>query len=642
MQDSSVTNPGPHTAAGDSPLFFTATMNAWQRKIATRCLLISLVFVAIATTPPFATVQLARLDAFVAVVQTVMCLADLLTATFLFTQYSVQPQRALLVLASGFVFSGLFALLQTFSFPDAYVAGVLIGDELNSSVWLVVWWQTLFPAAVFVYALARHVDEPRSQFRRPAWDIGIAISSVLIATAALTWIASAGFLPRLYISQTEKAPAALIALICIVFLNATAFALMFIRRRTILDQWLIVTLLAWWPNFAVVALDTVTRFTFGWYLSRLYALLAGSSLVAVLLIETLHSYKRAARANVRLRRSEKALSESEARLRLAITVGRMGIFDWNLGTGKFVWSEECYRMLGYKPREIEPGQAAWMAHIHPDDRKTAETAEITAKLEHKEFNTEYRVIRRDGIVRWVLAHGRFLYDGDKPVRMIGLKQDITEARRHSETQRVLVAELQHRTRNLMAIVQSIAHQTLDTVDSLAEFEGRFNRRLEALSRVQGLLSRAENESITLRSLLVMEFEALGLHTFGDKITLFGGPEVRLRKDAVEMFALALHELLTNAIKYGAFASETGRLSVTWRIEGMPPDQRLVLEWIERGISAVPAADPNRSGFGRTLIEQALPYSLSAETKFTLGPDRVHCRISLPLTPDDDANALAAA
>jgi PAS domain S-box-containing protein len=317
------------------------------------------------------------------------------------------------------------------------------------------------------------------------------------------------------------------------------------------------------------------------------------------------------------------------RLHLAVTASLMGVFDWTLRTDTFLWSGECYRMLGYKIGEVEPSHAVWMARIHPDDREAAEAAETRARLEHKEFINEYRIIRRDGSVRWVLARGRFLYDADKPVRMIGLTQDITEARQQIETQRVLVAELQHRTRNLIAVVQSIADQTLDTVDSLGEFESRFNNRLEALSRVQSLLSRADNEPITLGALVVMELEALSSDAFGNRITV-GGPETPLRKSAVEMLALAIHELLTNAIKYGALAGTTGRLSVSWRIEGTPPDRRLVLEWIERGIASLPSADARQSGFGRTLIEEALPYSLAAETKFELGSDMLRCVISLPL------------
>jgi two-component sensor histidine kinase len=253
-----------------------------------------------------------------------------------------------------------------------------------------------------------------------------------------------------------------------------------------------------------------------------------------------------------------------------------------------------------------------------------------AERDHKNYVNEFRIVLPDGKIRWIRAHGEFLYQGDKPIRTFGLVGDITEARQQIETQRVLVGELQHRTRNLMAVVQSIAYQTLDGVDSFPDFERRFNDRLEALSRVQSLLSRADDEPIMLGTLVAMEFAALGIEATGDRIT-FGGPEAPLRKSAVEMLALAVHELMTNAIKYGALASGgTGRLSVTWRIEGKPPDQRLVLEWIECGIpSSAWLADSKRSGYGRTLIEEALPYSLSAETIFELSGEGLRCIISIP-------------
>jgi len=357
-------------------------------------------------------------------------------------------------------------------------------------------------------------------------------------------------------------------------------------------------------------------------------------------MQWLDLYRRRAADFIQRLQAQDALRESEERLRLALQAAGMAAFDRDARTGATLWNDEFYRMYGYRIGEVEPSRAAWLARIHPDDREAAEAVVTNAERDRKSHINEFRIILPDGKIRWIRAYGQFLGHGDNQTRAFGLVADITEARQKIETQRVLVAELQHRTRNLMAVVQSIAHQTLDTAASLADFEGRFNHRLEALSRVQSLLSRADDEPITLRTLLVMEFDALGLDAFGSKITLFGGPEARLRKSAVEMLALATHELLTNAIKYGAFASESGRLSVTWRIEGMPPDQQLVLEWIECGIASAPAADPKRHGYGRTLIEEALPYSLSAETTFELGADNLRCRIRLPLTPHDANKAHA--
>ena len=338
--------------------------------------------------------------------------------------------------------------------------------------------------------------------------------------------------------------------------------------------------------------------------------------------------------------TQRSLRESEERLRLAVTAGRMGMFDWDIRTGAFLWSDEWYRMLGYEVGEVEPSQDAWLARVHPDDREKAYFSQQSTRQAPKEFSSEYRIVRSDGDVRWIRTLGRFLFENGKPVRLLGLKQDVTEAHRQIETQRVLVGELQHRTRNLMAVVQSIAHQTLDNAKSLADFEDRFNHRLEALSRVQTLLSRADNQPVTLGALIAMELEPLGAEAVGYRISL-SGPEVLLRKSTVEMLSLAIHELLTNAIKYGALATESGRLSIGWHIDELLADRRLVLEWVERGVAMRSrVADATPSGYGRKLIEEALRYTLSAETKFELGGDGLRCRISLPLTQSDRDEAAA--
>ena len=353
-------------------------------------------------------------------------------------------------------------------------------------------------------------------------------------------------------------------------------------------------------------------------------------------LQWLELYRRRAADFIQRVGTQEALREGEERLRLAIETAHLATWDRDARTDAHVWNDEFYRIFGYEVGEIEASHAAWARRVHPDDRAAAEAVVENADREHTDYVNEFRVIRPDGSVRWVRARGRYLYYDGEPLRSIGLVEDITEARQQIETQRVLVAELQHRTRNLMAVVQSIAQQTRDSVDTLAEFEDRFDERLQALSRVQSLLSRADNEPITLGALVVMELDALGADTMGDKIS-YGGPETPLRKSAVEMLALAIHELLTNALKHGALASPTGRLVVNWRIDETLPDRRLVLEWAEYGVARLPpSTDSERSGYGRTLIEEALPYSLSAQTEFELSADGLRCRISLPLSPNDAA------
>jgi PAS domain S-box-containing protein len=341
-------------------------------------------------------------------------------------------------------------------------------------------------------------------------------------------------------------------------------------------------------------------------------------------------YADLAAAFIERSRSEDAMRENEQRLRLAIESNSLAMWDWDMKSDVITLNDEHYRMLGYGVGEVEPSYGAWMARLHPDDCEAAGSVVRNAVRERRDYRNEFRVILPDGSVRWCRARGRYLYDDRDPVRMIGLMEDVTEARRQAEMQRLLVGELQHRTRNLITIVAAIASQTMTSAESLEDFESRFNSRLEALSRVQGLISHADEGSIAVGQLVRMELEALGPDLL-DGVTL-AGPDILLRNDAVEMLSLAIHELATNALKYGALACQHGRLFVTWRFDGAEPDRRVVLEWIERDFASTPATSAHsaRRGYGRTLIEEALPYSLSAQTSFDLGKEGLRCTISLPL------------
>src|ERR1700740_3830147 len=150
-----------------------------QRKIALGAIITMALSFAI--TLPFANVQLIRVEAFVLAIQSVMCAADLLTAALLFSQYSVYPQRALLALASGYVFSGLFAFLDASAFPGAFVrSGLLyVGDELNTAPWLFVFWHAVFPLAVILYALSKDAGTAERPGRQIRTTIGITIACVV-------------------------------------------------------------------------------------------------------------------------------------------------------------------------------------------------------------------------------------------------------------------------------------------------------------------------------------------------------------------------------------------------------------------------------------------------------------------------------
>lgn len=334
--------------------------------------------------------------------------------------------------------------------------------------------------------------------------------------------------------------------------------------------------------------------------------------------------------------AEVARSASEERLSSAIEVARVGTWDWNLPTGEVSWSDEHYRMQGYAVGEVAPSFETWRARIHPEDREETERALRTARETRSEYSREYRSLHPDGSIHWLSARGRFYYDQQgEAVRMIGAMVETTDAREFQERQEVLVAELQHRTRNLMGVIRSMADKTMRRAVDLDDFRARFKDRLDALGRVQGLLSRLEeHDRVTFDELLRTELAAHGVSDDGgERVVLTGPAGIRLRSSMVQMLAMALHELATNATKYGALRDPAGRLAIDWRISDECEDApRLQISWLESGVT-MPSSDGAKTGTGqgRELIEKALPYQLDAETSFELRPDGVSCVILVPVS-----------
>jgi signal transduction histidine kinase len=291
-------------AEQDFPLII-ATMPPTARQRAIAVGIIILLTVTVAAIAPFASIQLPQVNAFIPVLQTVVSAADLVTAMLLFAQFSIQPQRAILALASGYVFSSSFAFLQTLAFPGAYAPAGLIGDA-NTAAWMFVLWHATFPTAILAYALSKDVTGVVTlRDRSTMTPIVITVVCVLAVIAGLTWIVTAKteYLPSFYTTdvrlQTRFGNQVNFALSLWV---ATALAVLLFRRRTILDLWLMVTLLAWMPNFLVAALSSSVRFSVGWYAARGFVLIASCMVLTGLLTETTFLYSRLASAIISQRR----------------------------------------------------------------------------------------------------------------------------------------------------------------------------------------------------------------------------------------------------------------------------------------------------------------------------------------------------
>lgn len=218
---------------------------------------------------------------------------------------------------------------------------------------------------------------------------------------------------------------------------------------------------------------------------------------------------------------------------------------------------------------------------------------------------------------------------DHMPRILLAIRDQTEERRHAEDQKMLIGELQHRVKNILANVQSIANATRRRSNSLDEFGESFTQRLQSLARAQDLLMRGPRGVVDMKQLLEQELEAHGWEEDGR--LSFDGPTVKLTRGQTQPVAMVFHEMATNAIKYGAFSGERGRLDVSWALDD---SGWLQLDWHEKHVSL--AGRQGAKGFGSRMIESSIQHSLNGKTTLEYAEDGLRCHMAFPI--DREAQA----
>ena len=200
--------------------------------------------------------------------------------------------------------------------------------------------------------------------------------------------------------------------------------------------------------------------------------------------------------------------------------------------------------------------------------------------------------------------------------------DIDVRKRAAEHQRILLAELQHRVRNTLGVVRSISRRTAQNSDSVEEMSAHFEGRLDAFARVQSMVTRRPEAGVDLAILIEEELVAHAARE-GETVSL-SGPDVALATRPAETLSLTIHELATNAVKYGALSAAEGRLAISWALA----DGRFTLVWEETGVPG-PLTQPEREGFGLELLCRVVPYELSAETEVQFLPDGIRFTLAMP-------------
>ena len=334
-----------------------------------------------------------------------------------------------------------------------------------------------------------------------------------------------------------------------------------------------------------------------------------------------------------------ALEQSELRFRTLIE-GIPQLVWRAVDSGKWTWSSPQWRDYTGQS-EDESLATGWLRAFHPDDRDNVQSAWTRAN-ETGTLEFEGRVLHaREGRYRHFRSRAVAVRgDTGSIIEWLGTSTDIDDLVQLQQQQKVLVQELQHRTRNLMAVVHAITTRTIKQSPDLNTFKTGIDDRLRALGRAQGLLSRRDGGlRVAFDTLLREELAAhvsLDDHGNSEQVSTCGPQGIGLQSATVQTLALALHELTTNAIKYGALSESGGHLHIEWDIEPMDENRRLLrVHWRESGVKMPDTNHPPRDGgYGRELIERALPYQLGAQTSFALKADGAHCTIAMAVPCDE--------
>jgi signal transduction histidine kinase len=402
----------------DEHQLLLATLPPSKGQIRLAISVVAVLVAAFLLTIPFTNVQLPKVDSFIPAFETAIIFNDIVTAALLFAQFSIIRSRALLVLAIGFLYTALIVIPHALTFPGAFAPTGLLGAGLQTTAWLYYFWHAGAPVAVIAYVTLKDEENKADRPEHSAaavigWSIALVISMV----CALSWVAIEAdtLLPRI-MDGTVKANRNVLLLIgaFTALLNTAALVLLWVRRRSVLDLWLIVMCCAWLAETVVTA-SVTGRFTFGYYASRLYAFVAVFSVLLVLLSETMSLYSNLVYSTLRRRSNREgrkiAMDAMAASIAHEVTQPIAAMTNN---------SHAALILLARTPPNIEEARAALDAVVSDGDRASAVITSLRAMFK-RETNQRSRIDAND-LVQNVLK----LVDTDLRARQVTVSTELRE------------------------------------------------------------------------------------------------------------------------------------------------------------------------------------------------------------------------
>jgi PAS domain S-box-containing protein len=403
------------------------------------------------------------------------------------------------------------------------------------------------------------------------------------------------------------------------------------QRETVIPVALLFPIVLWvtarcQPVFAaaaafIVSLTIVWMITFGIGHFGDPALPVGERILGTqgaILVFALCAYVLAALFDER-RQQEAVLEESEARLQEALAAGAVMAFESNPISGLAQVSKNAAQILGLEPQRTLTADQ-FIARIHPDDR-----ARYLAHRADSPATHTFRFIRPDGREVWLEQTSQTEFDtAGRLIGVKGLTRDITRRKQAEERQDLLVAELDHRVKNVLARVMAIVMQTGQRCGTVDEFVRALYGRIQSMASAHALLSQSRWTDVGLTDLVRRQ---LAPYTTDANITI-NGPEIMLTSAQTQAVATVIHELVTNAAKHGALSCSDGRVSVSWDRTGVDASAVLTVAWREFG--GPPVKAPSQFGYGSSLIRDLIPHELGGTVDLTFPSDGACCKIEILL------------
>lgn len=324
--------------------------------------------------------------------------------------------------------------------------------------------------------------------------------------------------------------------------------------------------------------------------------------------------------------TEQQLRESDVARELALNAAQLGRFDHSPAKGQRFYDARACEMVGMTADQIQDIEAV-LAQVHPDDqgRMRGALARAIDPERSGPLREIFRIVRpHTGEQRWLRVVGKSHFSDGQCVRFMGVFEDVTEAKQAEEHRRFLTNELNHRMKNTLAITLSLVDNSLRAATDPASAREDIGGRIQALGRANDLLTADNWAAASVTQIVADLVRALSLPT---KRVSLEGPAVRLGPTAALQLSMALHELATNALKYGAMADDKGRIAMRWGLENDGDAQSFVFEWTET--DGPPVTPPDRAGFGSRLIQRATAAAFSGDVSLEYRPEGVAWSLRAP-------------